>query len=325
MKMTEEKSDRIQVLRGLSTIAVVLIHNTPIGLMQVWCRPFVNFSVGCFLFLSGLLSTADRWKPKKRIIKVVIPYLIWTLIYVVIHHYKAPTQIPVIYIKQLATANAAAALYYVFVYCEFTLLIPLVDRLAKSKFHYWGFAISPIEIVVMRLIPLLTGYEINKYIQLIMHVSCLGWFTYFYLGYLLGNDLIKIKGTSAQLLGMWVLSIILQILEGYGYYSITENICGTQLKLSAILSGVLFVLLAYKYVTSDHKTTYKYKILYLLGDCSFGIFFSHLAVMAVLNKIPFYKTAIVYPLNAIVAIAISCGLALLGRKILGKYSKWFAF
>lgn len=44
--MTDNKSYRIQVLRGLAIIAVVLIHNTPSGLAQVWCRPFINFSVG---------------------------------------------------------------------------------------------------------------------------------------------------------------------------------------------------------------------------------------------------------------------------------------
>ena len=206
--------------------------------MQVLIRPFLNFSVACFLFLSGVLSKADKWNPYKRILKVAIPYLIWTLIYVILYNYKSLTLIPIRYIKQLIMANAAAVMYYIFVYSEFTLLIPIIDKLAKSKYMWIGFAISPIEIVTMRLIPLIIGYEINTYIKIIMHISCLGWFTYFYLGYILGNNIIKIKKSTSIILTLWTGAILLQILEGYWYFSMGEHNCGTQLKLSAILSGV---------------------------------------------------------------------------------------
>ena len=88
MSVSPKKSYMIQMLRGLAIIAVVFIHNTPGGLPQVFCRPFLNFSVGLFLFLSGMLSCADKWKPRKRIMKIVIPYVIWTLLYVILHNYK---------------------------------------------------------------------------------------------------------------------------------------------------------------------------------------------------------------------------------------------
>ena len=120
MKISPKKSYMIQMLRGLAIIAVVFIHNTPPGISQVFCRPFLNFSVGLFLFLSGMLSDSQKWKPWKRIFKVAIPYVIWTLFYVILHNYKEPSQIPVDYIKCLLTGKAAAVMYYVFVYCEFT-------------------------------------------------------------------------------------------------------------------------------------------------------------------------------------------------------------
>lgn len=324
MIMTKDKSYKIQVLRGLAIIAVVFIHNTPVGLIQVWVRPFLNICVGCFLFLSGLLSSADKWNPFKRIIKVIIPYIIWTLVYVIIYYYNTPGQIPKLFIEQLVTATAAAVMYYVFVYCEFTLLIPLIDKLARSKYKYVGFAISPIEIIVMRLIPLITGYKLNNVLLTISDVSCLVWFTYYYLGYLLGNNIIKIRKSTSQLFAIWAVSIVLQILEGFWYYSMGDNNCGTQVKLSAIFSGAIFVLLAYKYIESSRKMTYKFKILHLLGDCSFGIFFSHLAIMAELKMIPLYMTAVVYPFNAVVVTALSCVCVLLWRKIVGKFRKEMA-
>ncbi len=321
-QITDNKSYRIQVLRGLAIIAVVLIHNTPAGIAQVWCRPFINFSVGMFLFLSGLLSGAGRWNPRKRILKVIIPYIIWTFIYVLIKNIKNPAQIPIAYIINLITAESAAVMYYVFVYCEFTLLIPLIDKLAKTKFRWIGFVITPIEIITMRLIPLVSGYEVNKYVRIIMGISCLGWFTYYYLGYLLGNGYIEVKATTSRIMMMWLGAIVLQILEGYWYFSMGESNCGTQVKLSSILAGVLFCLLAYKYLNTEN--TPAPKILHFLGDNSFGIFFSHLAVMSVLSHIPYFNDFVVYPFNAIVTIAITVLCIVIGKRVLGKYAKYLA-
>lgn len=79
------RNNHIQVLRALAIIAVVMIHTTPHGIPQVVCRPFVNFSVATFLFLSGYLTKIENanWFAfyKKRILRVFIPYLIWTIIY----------------------------------------------------------------------------------------------------------------------------------------------------------------------------------------------------------------------------------------------------
>lgn len=114
-------------------------------------------------------------------------------------------------------------------YCEFTLLIPIVDKLARSKYNYIGFLISPIEIIIMRLIPLITGMEINAYIRLVMGVSCLGWFTYYYLGYMLGNNIIEVKVPNRQLIILLAASIIIQMIEGYLYYIMGESNCGSHL------------------------------------------------------------------------------------------------
>ncbi|WP_143099346.1 hypothetical protein [[Clostridium] aminophilum] len=197
-----------------------------------------------------------------------------------------------------------------------------MDKLARSKYKCLGFVISPLEIIIMRLFPLMTGYEVNKYIGLIMHVSCLGWFTYYYLGYMLGNGLLEIKLPTSRILILLVGAIGLQIAEGLWYFSMGEQNCGTQLKLSAILTGSKFVLLGYRYLETE-KTPAP-KILHLLGDYSFGIFFSHLAVMSVLRRLPYYRQIAVFPVNSVVAIYVSLLCVIVGKKILGKYAKYLA-
>lgn len=319
--MTNIKSKHIQILRGMAIIAVVLIHTAPAGTYQVFLRPFFNFSVGLFLFLSGMLSDALKWNPRKRITKVIIPYIIWTLIYVVLKNINSPSVIPGAFIEDLITGTSAAMMYYILVYCEFTLLIPLIDKLAKSRFKYWGFAIAPIEIIVMRMLPWIIGYEGNKYISIIMSVSCLGWFTYFYLGYLMGNNIITVKESTKKLYFFLIASVFIQIAEGYWWLSMGNANCGTQLKLSSILTGVIFNMLAYRFVYAEKE--YNNKILNLLGNYSFAIYFSHIAVIKLLAMIPLYSK-LVFPLNSIIVIILDVILIFIGKKILGKHSKYLA-
>ena len=318
MNLTDTQSNHIQILRGMAIIAVVVIHNTPIGLAQVFVRPFLNFCVGTFLFLSGFLSSNKSWKPKKRLLKVLVPYVIWSFIYVCASNLWSLSEIPLDYLKSLLLGDSAAIMYYIFIYCQFTLLIPIIEKIANSKYKYLGFIISPIEIILMRLLPLIAGYEINIYIEKIMGLSCLGWFTYFYLGYLIGNKRIIINYRKSVLLPLLIVAILLQMLEGYYYFSLGEVNCGTQLKLSALLSGTIFVLLGCNFINSE--SLYNFKPLHILGDYSFGIYFSHLAVMFVLSFVPYYSKYVIYPFNAVLAIVVSLGLCCIGRKILKKYS-----
>ena len=321
-KTDAEKSNKIQILRGLAILAVVVAHNTPGGMAQVLLRPFMNFCVGLFLFLSGMLSSAKSWSPWKRLSKVLIPYTIWTLIYVVLSTFPTPERIPGRFLGSLICADAAGMMYYIFVYCQFTLLIPLIDSLARSRYRNLGFVISPVEILVMRLLPVVLGLKWNGCISIVISVSCLGWFAYYYLGYLLGNGLFSLRIPTGKLALLWAVSMVLQILEGYWYWSMGEGNCGTQMKLTALASGLLFVLLSYRFVESERDC--RAPVLKKLGDLSFGIYFSHVAVMTVLGMVPFYGKLTPYPLNGIAAVAVSGFCVLLGRMMLGKYGKYLA-
>ncbi len=318
MSLTDIQSKHIQVLRGIAIVAVVFIHNTPIGLPQVFIRPFLNFCVGMFLFLSGFLSSNKSWKPKKRILKVLVPYAIWTFIYVCASNLSSLSEIPFDYLKSFLLGDSAAIMYYIFIYCQFTLLIPIIEKLANSKYKYLGFIISPIEIILMRSLPLILGYEINIYLEKIIGLSCLGWFTYFYLGYLIGNKKIIVNYRKNVLISLLIITILAQFLEGYYYYSLGEVNCGSQLKISTLFSGAIFALLGYNYINSEKLRNYK--SLHVLGDYSFGIYFSHLAVMSVFSFVPYYSKYVIYPFNAIFTIIVSLVLCYIGKKILKKYS-----
>ena len=125
------RNDMVQVFRALAVIAVVMIHTTPLGEYQAFCRPFINFSVGTFIFLSGYLTKTenDNWSAfyRKRIVRVLIPYVIWTVLYTLDSRQLGDL------LTNLLNAKACYHLYYILVYIQFVLLTPLLGRLAKSS------------------------------------------------------------------------------------------------------------------------------------------------------------------------------------------------
>lgn len=98
----ENHNKELEILRGFALCAVVGIHtlnigikNTEIGTWGNWLFELVHtllqFAVPCFIFISAILlsyplkdtklNMLDFYK--KKIVKVVIPYLLWTLIYLI--------------------------------------------------------------------------------------------------------------------------------------------------------------------------------------------------------------------------------------------------
>lgn len=318
----EGRNNMIQIFRAFAIIAVVMIHTTPAGEWQIYCRPFINFSVATFLFLSGYLTKAENinWYAfyKKRILRVIIPYIIWTTIY----------SLPSILnngieslIKNLITAKACATLYYIFVYIQFVLLTPILYKLAKSKYQFIGWIIAPISIIIFKYYWLLTGVELNKYVALIWSDSCLGWFTFYYLGLVLGNQIIEKRYQLKELFSSYAFSILLQFVEGYWWFSLGEANCGTQIKFTSLLTSSLFLLIIYT-ILQERNININNKVLRALGDYSFGIYLCHIMVMWILARIPHY-TIIPYPITSVIVIFISFWCCYIGHKICGtKISGW---
>lgn len=308
----------IQIFRALSIIAVVMIHTTPGGEWQVMCRPFINFSVATFLFLSGYLTKIenDNWCAfcRKRITRVIIPYVIWTIIYSLISILKNGNVL--IIARNLITAQAAATMYYILVYIQFVLLTPCLARLAQSRYRNLGWLVAPLSLLVFVYYGLLTGTKFNTYISIFWSNACLGWFTFYYLGLLLGNRIIKPNYSLKKLTLLYTVSIILQIAEGYGFFSLGSTSCGTQLKLTSILTSSIFCLIIYT-ILNRPKIDIKNNFLRSLGDYSFGIYLCHIMILMILFYIPHFK-AIPYPLTSAIVLLISWGCCYIGYKILPK-------
>lgn len=317
------RNNTAQILRALAIIAVVMIHTTPSGNYQVFYRPFINYSVATFLFLSGYLTKIDNdnWSAfyKKRIIRVIIPYVFWTILYTIASHniYRLPAN--------LLTAKATGTMYYIFVYIQFVLLTPLLGKLAKSRFQFIGWCVAPISVIIFKYYWVLTGTSLNPYIHLLWGDSCLGWFTFYYLGLILGNRIIEKQYSLKVLTVIYIISIILQMAEGYGWLMLGETNCGTQLKLTSLLTSSLFLLIAYT-ILRNERLNIKSRFLRLLGDYSFGIYLCHIMVIRILSAyVPIYKS-IPYPITSAFVLLLSFCCCYIGNKVCGKkFSRWIGF
>ena len=320
--ITKRRSDTIQILRAIAIVAVVFAHTCPYGMYIVICRPFINFCVPLFLFLSGYLtnSNVNNWNltVKKRLIRVFIPYVIWTVIYTVESgEYNK-------LLSNVLTTNAAAHLYYIFVYMQFVILTPLLIKLAKSRFSFLGWLVAPVYILAYKYIPLLSTIRLNTYLSIICWVICLGWLTFYYLGLVLGNRIVEKKYSLKVLAFFYVVSLLLQMAEGYVWTSIGGTNPGTVLKLSSIISGALACLMAYTILERGGFESSN-RILKKIGDYSFGIYLSHVFVIHLLKRMPIYDS-IPFVVNSSIVLLISFGLCYIGDKAIGKpMSKWFGF
>ena len=309
-----------------------MIHTTPAGEMQVICKPFINFAVATFVFLSGYLTKADNdnWLAfyRRRITRVLVPYFIWTVIYSI---QDIQSEGLSVLVKNLLCANATTTLYYIFVYIQFVLLTPLLGKLAKSRFRHLGWIIAPLSVVLFKYIPAFGDIHLGKHVELLWSDACLGWFTFYYLGLILGNKILSPKFNLINLVIIYCVSLLLQMGEGYLWFTVDPAGCGSQLKLSSILSSSIFMLFTY-YVLErctprvnhgSHEP--KSRLLCTIGDYSFGIYLVHMMFLKGLQHLEFYS-AIPYPLTSLIVLSVSFIFCYACTSVMGKRAgRWLGF
>lgn len=322
-------NQKVQVLRALAIVAVVFIHTCPEGMSQVMFRPFVNFGVGLFLFLSGWLTSIEcaDWKLliRKRIFRVMVPYVLWTVLYTL--QKGTPDRL----VFNLMTTRASSALYYVFVYVQFVLLTPLLARLARSRFRWVGFVFAPASVALCVYLPMIFGFDCGKIGEIAWNVCCLGWFTFYYLGLLLGNGCTSVVPAFSSerqpcLFVLLAISIVLQVMEGYLWYRFGWPNCGSQLKLTSLLTTTSVLLLAHAWLRRDYSPEQTscgqsdksmcatlYAFMKYVGNVSFGIYLVHIPMLRFLQSTSWY-TDVPFGLNTLLVFALtSLAVALLSR------------
>ena len=321
--------NKIQILRAIAILAVVFLHTIPLGIEAVFIKPFINFGVAMFLFLSGMLTPLhiDDVKKfyKKRILRVIIPYIIWTVIYTLLYYWGGFIQGNLLskFLYNLFTAQAAIPFYFIFIYIQLVLVTPFIEKLFDSKYKLLGFVIPVLSSILVLYLPCIITHKFNMWYL----YPFTTWFIFYYSGILLSNDKRKFSFPKFFHL-LFVLSILMQMAEGFLFYKSSLQISLSQLKLTSILTNLFICLYGYKFILNNFKLNldaYYTKFAVSVGNCSFGIYLFHMITVFFADKF-IDKTVIPFAVYSLSVFILTYVFVYLCSKIFGKnFSKIVGF
>lgn len=165
-------------------------------------RPFVNYAVAMFVFLSGVLTkkrTNGGYTDMivRRLRKCLIPYVLWSFLCAGING-TIRTFIPDIFFSK---CNGIC--YFTLVYVQMVILTPFAYKLLDSKLNWVGWLITPITILLIRYVCVITNIPLGFQFQGELFAF---WFIFYYLGLALGNHYYEIKMKRNVLLWTYVAS-----------------------------------------------------------------------------------------------------------------------
>lgn len=328
--MQKQKELYFQVVRGICICSVILIHCQAEGktliaeYYQIALRQIINFAVAVFVFMAGYFARSYNFgteKYWKRLKKLLIPYIIWSIFYSLINSNGNISLSHIVY--NLFTGRASAQLYYIIVLVELTFLTPFLMKILDRR---------KLSIVILFITPcyllLGCGYCYIKKVELAwMGRDFCAWIIFYYCGMLIKHYGWKWK-EKRILLSAYLLALIVSISEGvivnykFGMFSMAIG----QINVTTMIySLTVIALLMNKRIDPRNKSTHEVyfedstvtkrmkqavlNLLIYIGDISFGIYFSHTFVLKcvsfVLRGIGFME---IFPLPVIQLVQFSLTL-----------------
>ncbi|GGE23795.1 membrane protein [Marinithermofilum abyssi] len=285
-------------IKGVAILGVILIHVTAFSLRDT--KPLADgglffalnqlarFSVPVFFMLSGLFlfyHYYDKFTAahfiKKRFMYILIPYLIWSIVYLIYAWETQPQSTPHTLKRTLVvflTGQAYYHLYFIVVMTQFYILLPFLIRLFRK---FGGLTIVSFAFVVKMLANSVTWWEASSQVQWIAYFPEKAlfpvWLFYFCLGGWLGQriDRLKLLG-RAPLVAVAVLfgstGLLMLVVSFFHRETVFFNF---SVLVYSIVSFVLLFLLGIKW---------KQSWLSVLGRYSFGLYMIHPLVLNALSK-----------------------------------------
>lgn len=337
--------DWINSLRIVALYAVIVLHCTSLLLMQYgkvsvsqWMvadffNAITRFAVPAFVMVTGALSLRREYEIgdflKKRLLRVVIPFLFWSLIFVGYSLYNeeitftADSWANIKLVLHALKYSSSYHLWYVYMLIGLYFFIPVIGKFVRhateKEILYF--------LIVWFGVMLLTQPYLSRFNPSVdMHYFA-GFAGYLVLGYYLTFKDFKVRNLS---LWMWLLAtvMILAIAMGSRWLAADKRWPATMFyepvnPFTVLLSGSIFML----FKQSALKISpWMVRIRDFAGKYNYGIYLAHALVLYFLED-PFgisYKLCtpvISIPLTALICFVITLLLVWLINKIpfIGKW------
>ncbi|KRF43353.1 acyltransferase [Paenibacillus sp. Soil787] len=327
--LSRPKLTEIDIVRAIAIIAVLVIHGTsdatqlPIGTASHAVFFILNkaslFTVPLFIWISGVVlfyTYYDRWEPgmsrvfwTKRLRKILIPYVLWSLFYYLFNQFVFHGNIDfdvVHVIKLLMSGNASYHLYYMVIIVQFYLLFPLMMTAARRS-HRFRKGLIPIGIGIQAAAYCFHHwvYPLPEFASLFLSYAAL-----FAFGAFMGIHYAAIVSWSNRYKG-WIWSFMLLagvafvgmlLLHEYGFASIENTWFELALLLYCMAIPLCFIQWGRKLLGSGSPIG---AALSALGGASFGIYLVHPALLTLWDRIvPVQEQLWLYDLHTVASVLI---------------------
>lgn len=306
MQIVQKKRKYWQSIRGICMLVIVLIHcgtttELPFtsfdGTYYFFIRSFYSFAVSTLFFMAGKftkISHGDmRGYFKKRLKRILLPYLVWSGIYLLFGVVRGNRYSEIEIIRILLTGDASIPFYYSVVLLSFTLLTPVFLRLIEWK--------RLLYLCIGGTITFMTGGYCSQYFagNVVWVKLTPIWLCFYIAGLQQGNGVLHHSSTVQQAAIIWISAYVIQIIETF---FLLQNE-----KLAAIaysqwhFGAFLYAAATINLMLAVEKRLWFRKSLAYIGDRSYGIYFIHCLFLSILAGI-LNRIHIAFPLPILRAL-----------------------
>lgn len=315
---------QINSIRAIACLAVVLVHVTALyytknGFSEVvieYLNQISRFGTPIFCIITGYLFSNYFFGDfeikkffKSRIKKILIPYLCWSLIYLLIVFLFSKTiNIENIFYK-IIFGDSFYHLYFMSTILQFCILFPILRKFKSD---------SPRSLVFIFLINIFFLFFLKgSDLQILSKPSFLGfWIFYFYFGLYFNKIFPTIKSTNK--INILFYFILISLIIGFEIY-LTESIFDSRRILNLLICPTIFFILFWIFTFKRNE------LLNSIGRLSMGIYLIHPLVIILVYKLIDLGSIIQNPLKYLpLVFSLTLLLSILLILILTKipYSKY---
>jgi len=322
--------EEINYLRGFGVLAVIAIHTTgyfteiksynTLVLLNLWTDIFSQFAVPLFILISGLVL-ARKYRHdfsltkfyKKRIRSIIPQYLTFSVLYTVFNNYAAmqsnslSTNFSLV-LNNILHSSASYHLWFFSIIIQFYILYPII-----IKIYAFCQRLDRTEFLLAFLLIIQTLWMLGIHTTSFpsIRLNFMSFVFYFGLGIYSGDHFDQLKKGSNRLTPLFLITslaltlgvssfVIIGLTTGYRYNSIPPYFfMGAEL-IYPVLRISTFLLLFNLAARLAGKKSILAKVVYRIGDYSFGIylihiFFNQYAIKLLKNNAIDYNNWVFYP------------------------------
>jgi surface polysaccharide O-acyltransferase-like enzyme len=333
-----QQLDWINNLRVIALFAVIVLHTTsPVmeqfnkGPLSVWLvgdfyNSLVRFAVPVFVMISGALLLSREYELgdflKKRLSRIVIPFLFWSLVYIAYLFYNEEIAysgdfwITVKQVLHLLKYGSSYHLWYVYMLIGLYLIIPILSKFVRNATEKEMLYFLLVWFVVMLIgQPYLSRFKPQldlRYFE--------GFIGYLVLGHYLAYKKFTFKYLKAA---MWMLFFATLSLTTWGTYMLFNHYNGISTLLYEPLSPPIVIISVSIFMVAKLSKPklppFIIKARDLIGTYSYGIYLGHAIVLTLLDeqgiKFTWFTPIASIPVTALICFTLALLLVYVVNKI----------